>query len=61
MVKNACILAFCLVMITFLLFAFASWNINPAMWLEGCRIGCSVAFGVELFIIISYLCIEGIL
>lgn len=60
MVKNACILALCLVMITFLLFAFASWNINPAMWLKGCRIGCSVAFGVEFFIVIMYIFTEGI-
>ena len=60
MVKSVCILALCIVVITFLLFAFASWNINPAMWLDGCRTGCSVAIGIELFIIIAYLCTEGI-
>ena len=52
MVKSVCILALCLAIVTFLLFAFASWNINPAMWSDEGRIMCAVMIGIEILAIV---------
>lgn len=61
MIKKICIISVIACIVIFLLFAFAWWNINPAMWSEEGRIGCAAAMAVLIFICIITICIiEGI-
>jgi hypothetical protein len=61
MIKKICITSVIVCIVTFLLFAFAWWNINPAMWSDGGRIGCASAMAILIVICIMALCIsEGI-
>lgn len=61
MIKKFCIISVIACIVTFLLFAFAWWNINLAMWPDGGRIGCAAAMALLIFICIMVFCIiEGI-
>lgn len=61
MTKKICITSVIACIVTFLLFAFAWWNINPAMWSDGGRIGCASAMAVLIFIsIMTFSIKEGI-
>lgn len=52
MIKKICITSFIACIVVFLLFAFAWWNINPAMWSNEGRIGCASAMAMLIFICI---------
>jgi hypothetical protein len=52
MIKRFILAAIVSIIVTFLLYAFAWWNINPAMWSESGRIGFSVAIAIEILVII---------
>ena len=57
MMKKICITSVIACIVIFLLFAFAWWDINPAMWSDGARIGCASAMAVLIFICIMGFCI----
>lgn len=59
--KKICITSVLACIVIFLLFAFAWWDINPAMWSDGGRIGCASAMAVSIFIcILTFYMIEEI-
>ena len=52
MIKKFCIISVIACIVTFLLFAFAWWNICPSMWSEEGRITCAVMIGIEILAIV---------
>lgn len=58
MIKKICITSVIVCIVVFLLFAFAWWNINPAMWSDVGRIGCAYVMAVLIFTCIIAFCIN---
>lgn len=56
MTKKICITSVIVCIVIFLLFAFAWWDINPAMWSDDGRIGCASAMAISIFICIFTFC-----
>lgn len=61
MIKKICITSVIACIVTFLLFAFTWWNINPTMWSDAGRYACATTMGVEILCVIIGICMsEGL-
>ena len=50
--KKFCIISIIMCVVIFLLFAFATWNINPAMWTVDIRAVCATTLAFGLFVLV---------